>query len=297
MARSRASGTTSPKPFAYFDRDSSSWRTSPPSPDEDSTEYSGTWPRSGTTRGGCAFELPKLEQPTTEIGGSASPSLLPTPLARDWKAGTGSPHGKMSRPLSEVALLLPAEPLPARMLPTPTASNPNDGESLASWEERRQKNLAKKINGNGQGMPLGIAVKLLPTPRASDGPKGAPNQRDSAGNYTHLPAAVVHLLPTPIAGDSKNTGNLKQDGTPYGNRPRPTLTDAVRHLLPTPTASDGKGGAGHAPSSTGAMNLRTLVTHLPNGGESTRRQSTAGSPSSASRRRTRPKLGPEADAA
>jgi hypothetical protein len=166
----------------------------------------------------------------------------------------------MSRPLSEVALLLPAEPLPARMLPTPTASNPNDGESLASWEERRQRNLAKKINGNGQGMPLGIAVKLLPTPRASDGPKGAPNQRDSAGNYTHLPAAVVHLLPTP-------------------------------------TASDGKGGAGHAPNSTGGMNLRTVVTHLPSGGESTGQPSTAGKTSPDSRRRTRPKLGPEADAA
>lgn len=252
MARSRASGETSPKPFAYFDRGSSSWRTSPPSPDEDSTEYSGTWPRSGTTRDGCAFELPKLEQPTIATDGSALPSLLPTPLARDWKAGTGNRHGKMSRPLSEVALLLPAEPLP---------------------------------------------MAMLPTPRASDGPKGAPNQRDSSGRYTHLPAAVVHLLPTPIAGDSKNTGNLKQDGTPYGNRPRPTLTDAVRHLLPTPTASDGKGGAGHAPGSTGSMNLRTLVTHLPSGGGSTRRPSTDGKPSPEFRRRTRPKLGPEADAA
>lgn len=252
MARSRASGATSQTPFAFFDPASCSWRTSQPSLDGDSTEYSGTWPRSGTTRAGCAFELPKLGLPTTETGGSASPSLLPTPLARDWKAGTGNRYGKIGRPLSEVALLLPAEPLQAAM---------------------------------------------LPTPRASDGPKGAPNQRDSSGRYTHLPAAVVHLLPTPIAGDSKNTGNFQKDGTPYGNRPRPTLTDAVRHLLPTPTASDGTGGAGHAPNSTGGMNLRTVVTHLPSGGEITRRQSTDGSPSSASRRRTRPRLDPEADAA
>lgn len=55
------------------------------------------------------------------------------------------------------------------LLPTPTASNPNDGESLESWEARRQRNLAKGINGNGQGTPLGIAVRLLPTPTAADG--------------------------------------------------------------------------------------------------------------------------------
>jgi hypothetical protein len=53
------------------------------------------------------------------------------------------------------------------LLPTPTASNPNDGEALESWEARRQRNLAKGINGNGQGTPLGVAVRLLPTPRVS----------------------------------------------------------------------------------------------------------------------------------
>ncbi|MET9119979.1 hypothetical protein [Streptomyces sp. NPDC004528] len=184
------------------------------------------------------------------------------------------------------------------MLPTPTASNPNDGESLESWEARRQRNLAKKINGNGQGMPLGIAVKLLPTPRASDGPKGAPNQRDSSGNYTHLPAAVVHLLPTPLAADSKDSASFRKDGSPYGpTRTAPTLTDAVRHYLPTPTASDGKGGAGHAPSSTGGKNLRTVVTLLPTGGESTSPPSADGKTASVSPLPTRPRSAPEADAA
>lgn len=48
------------------------------------------------------------------------------------------------------------------LLPTPTASNPNDGEDLGSWEARRQRNLAKGINGNGQGKPLSIAVRMLP---------------------------------------------------------------------------------------------------------------------------------------
>ena len=46
------------------------------------------------------------------------------------------------------------------LLPTPTASNPNDGEDLDNWEARRQRNKAKGINGNGQGTPLSVAVRL-----------------------------------------------------------------------------------------------------------------------------------------
>jgi DNA (cytosine-5)-methyltransferase 1 len=41
----------------------------------------------------------------------------------------------------------------------------------------------------------------------------------------------------------------------------------VVHLLPTPTASDGTGGAGTSPKRKGGMNLRTLVTTLPDSGE------------------------------
>jgi site-specific DNA-cytosine methylase len=56
--------------------------------------------------------------------------------------------------------------------PTPAASNPQDGESVESWEARRQTLLAKGINGNGAGMPLNIAVKMYPTPTKSDGSGG-----------------------------------------------------------------------------------------------------------------------------
>lgn len=44
---------------------------------------------------------------------------------------------------------------------------------------------------------------LLPTPKASDGEKGGPNQRGSSGDYP-LPA-IAHLLPTPVAQPSGNT--------------------------------------------------------------------------------------------
>ena len=46
---------------------------------EHSGVYSETWPRSGMTRNGSAFELPTWE-PATGAGGS---SLLPTPRVSD----------------------------------------------------------------------------------------------------------------------------------------------------------------------------------------------------------------------
>lgn len=42
---------------------------------------------------------------------------------------------------------------------------------------------------------------LLPTPRATDGTKGGPNQRGSSGDLM-LPSAVCQLLPTPRAMDA-----------------------------------------------------------------------------------------------
>lgn len=50
-------------------------------------------------------------------------------------------------------------------------------------------------------MTLATAVqhKLLPTPRATDGSKGGPNQRGSSGDLM-LPSAV-QLLPTPACND------------------------------------------------------------------------------------------------
>mgnify|MGYP000090037776 CR=1 FL=1 len=54
------------------------------------------------------------------------------------------------------------------LLPTPTAANPNDGEDLDGWLARRERVKESSDAGNGFGMPLSIAVRLLPTPRTSD---------------------------------------------------------------------------------------------------------------------------------
>ena len=85
-----------------------------------------------------------------QVGGRGAEHLLPTPMTSDSQPKAPSDLERRSPQLRALA---------STLLPTPTAANPNDGESLESFEARRQRNLAKGINGNGQGTPLGIAVR------------------------------------------------------------------------------------------------------------------------------------------
>jgi hypothetical protein len=83
-------------------------------------------------------------------------------------------------------------------------------------------------------------LELFPTPRASDGPHGGPNQRDSRGGYDALPGMVVNVPPTPTARDWKSgASNL------HGKNPRPL--NEVALLLKTPTAQLGSNGSAQHP--------------------------------------------------
>jgi hypothetical protein len=88
--------------FAKYDRDSFSWKTPQYSLLEDLEPYSETWPKSGMTRNGCAFQRPTaaptisaresgfLPTPTTIEGGTlieaVSARTWPTPAARDYRS-------------------------------------------------------------------------------------------------------------------------------------------------------------------------------------------------------------------
>lgn len=121
--------------------------------------------------------------------------LLPTLTAAD------------SRSAAIQTVLTPGHPIPkgcvaitdsVRLLPTPTAINPNDGEETSNWLERRERHLRRKINGNGMGMPLSIAVRLLPTPTASDA--RASTHRTHEGGP--LSTGLCRLFRTPSTSDS-----------------------------------------------------------------------------------------------
>lgn len=116
--------------------------------------------------------------------------LLPTPQARDDTRGGCSPESRLAGG-HQVNLTDTV----TTFLPTPASSNPNDGEDPAGWLQRQARHRARGINGNGMGMPLSIAVRLLPTPRASD--TGTSGRRAGAGFRPPLSQEVLPLFPTP----------------------------------------------------------------------------------------------------
>lgn len=71
---------------------------------------------------------------------------------------------------------------------------------------------------------------MLPTPRASDGAKGSPNQHGR--NMEALHPTLCNLLPTPTTRDHKGR-NQRDDET--------CLPGAVEKLLPTPVVTDARG--------------------------------------------------------
>ena len=237
-----------------YDPDSSSWKTCGPSliGDLDLMSSSLTLPASGSMRNGYVFQRPASEPPTSATGGSASPGL-PTPRARDSKGrgwedglpavvellptptvsdtnGTGPPDSPRNDTLrAQVALL-----------PTPRASAQENRQTKRSPTQKAGKHglcLAAEMSELSQKSSRPSPGALLPTPRATDGTKGGPNQRGSSGDLM-LPSAVQQLLPTPTATRPATTANYRPDGTPYSSGYGMTLLDAARTLLPTPTSAD-----------------------------------------------------------
>ena len=85
------SGKNTPGLLANFDLDTRSWRTSQLSLFGGLAEFSQTWPRSGMTRNGTAYQLDPLAPLTDETGSG----LWPTPMAQDGGAGARSLRGAL----------------------------------------------------------------------------------------------------------------------------------------------------------------------------------------------------------
>ncbi|MFE3220259.1 hypothetical protein [Streptomyces antimycoticus] len=97
------------------------------------------------------------------------------------------------------------------------------------------------------GLPLGLAVRLLPTPRTSD-----TNGAGSHGEGGPDLRTAVSLLPTPNARDHKG---------PNPHRRQVCLDDAVS-LLPTPRASDGEKGSPNQRHGDGSLTLASTAVRL-----------------------------------
>lgn len=123
------------------------------------------------------------------------------------------------------------------LLPTPVASNFNDGEEFDGYVARRRELAANYPNGNGCGVPLGMIVRLLPTPTSSNLHDGEDVEAHLARQNAHKESGegsrpwgvtldmVARLLPTPLVADARNS---RQSTVPSPRAPHPVLPDVVR---------------------------------------------------------------------
>lgn len=108
LAQKRAVASTvkSSASLAWFDQSACSWKTSQTSFLTDSEPCSPTWPRSGMTVNGFAYELPIVAPATNvTVGG-----LWPTPVAHDAKKGAYPSEYNRNTP--GIAVILGGKPSP-----------------------------------------------------------------------------------------------------------------------------------------------------------------------------------------
>lgn len=200
-------------------------------------------------------ELPREYEHEDEVKGAAR-ALLPTPGTEE--RGADLPDREGGQSLTEVARLMPtptkehasrsssvADRNPnskahigttmmdmvdeLHVLPTPAAARAGD-----TPEAHLRKKPGRTTVTNLEVMATG---GMLPTPRASDGTNGGPNQRGSAGDLT-LPSAALSLLPTP---DAQMGGAGGRSGDPELARAaghHVTINEVAQHL-PTPSTAGG----------------------------------------------------------
>lgn len=121
--------------------------------------------------------------------------LLPTPNAYDGSKG-GSQHPAKRR---EGGHQPSVADVVEHLLPTPCAS-PSGNTPEEHLRKKPGRERVTDLSILAENDLFATGGKLLPTPRASDGSKGGPNQRGSKGDLTV--SSAVHLLPTPKAGDA-----------------------------------------------------------------------------------------------
>lgn len=103
-------------------------------------------------------------------------------------------------------------------------------------------------------------AQLLPTPRATDGSKGGPNQVNGRGVRDSLPGLVPTLLPTPTAQAAKHGSTPDTTANGYGSNSN--LWD-LPTLLPTPTTQDAHNNGGPSQRDRNSLPLNALVPLLP----------------------------------
>lgn len=185
---------------------SCSSRTSPVISGSDSTRSSRTLPRSGSMRSGTCFPRARSEHRTDVRGCSLWPTAATTDSSSSARHTTKAGNMHAGTSLTDAARAWPTptahdgrRPGPdlkstqggnlardAALWSTPDSGVFNDGESLESFERRREELRIKGYNGNGAGTPLAVQVKGWNSP---DSPR---SETISRAGDNGSPAAVLH---------------------------------------------------------------------------------------------------------
>ena len=130
QASEAAYGASTPDSFANYDPATSSWRTSQRCLVEGWATYSETWPRSGTTRNGTAFQLPPLALRTNATGYG----LWPTPTT-DSASNRSSRYAQGGMPLAAAV----------KLWPTPTAMGDKCVGRMDEWGGSRSREKLRSM--------------------------------------------------------------------------------------------------------------------------------------------------------
>jgi len=123
-------GPCSPSAFAWYDPDTHSWRTFQATLDSDSEPFTQTWPRSGMTRDGIAYQLPPSAPRTYAIAYSLSQGTQGPNGDGLWPTATTGDH---STRYAQGGMPLG---MAARMWPTPTAQDAKNSTLPPSQKDR-----------------------------------------------------------------------------------------------------------------------------------------------------------------
>ena len=132
-------GQSAPVLLGKFDPDTPSLKTSQTCLMENGelglSEFSGTFPRSGTMRSGTVYQLPNLAHTITEIGSG----LLPTPTATPYGRNKSASKGAAVRPsLSQLVKT-------KNFWPTPNASDNRDRGCMEDPSIKRRQAIGKQV--------------------------------------------------------------------------------------------------------------------------------------------------------
>lgn len=166
---------------------------------------------------GGKYVTEKPYKPQVELGHQAFLVGYNTPRATD--GSNGGPNQANGALSADAALV---------GWPSPNAGGLNDGESIESFQARADALKEKGINGNGAGMPLGVAAKLTGWPTTTsqdtrgyseDAVQEFIKNGKFAGHNLDLNAAslMAGVTPEPSSVETANTAGYRLNPAFSGN--------------------------------------------------------------------------------